>query len=238
MITKNQVKLIKSLALKKNRVKHQLFVVEGRKSVSELLKSDYTIKLLFATNKWADDHPNFDVVRVSLRELARITNYNSADDVLAIVKIKKNKLTDNKGVTLVLDNLNIPGNVGTIIRTCDWFGVSSIICSKDTVDIYNPKVIQASMGSIFRVNIVYTNLVKYLRTINSPVYAACLLGTDLRKQVFAKEMHLLVGNEANGVRDEILKLVDGKVNIKNPGSCADSLNVAVATSILLYEILS
>ncbi len=140
MVTKNQIKLIKGLALKKNRIKHQLFVAEGVKIAEELLNSDYEIVSLFATREWIARNTFETVIQVSNSELSRISNLKSSNEVLMLVKIKKHQIIDDEGITLVLDDINDPGNLGTIIRMCDWFGVKQIICSKNTVDIYNPKV--------------------------------------------------------------------------------------------------
>ncbi len=236
MITKNQIKLIKSLAFKKNRTKHQLFVVEGKKNVAELLTSDYKIDSLFATNDWICQKSNIDVLRVSTSELKRISNQKNPNEVLALVKMKNCQIPSDFGLRLVLDDISDPGNMGTIIRMCDWFGVSTIICSANTVDVYNPKVVQATMGSIFRVTIVSTKLTEYLKGVKSPIYGACMSGKSVRDISFPKDLHLVMGNEANGIRKENLKLINKKVKIENPGKKTESLNVAVATSILLHEI--
>ena len=132
MITQNQIKLINSLALKKNRSKHQLFVVEGKKNVAELINSDYEIDSLYATNNWINENPYENAVNVSHSQLERISSQKNPNSVLAIVKIKDDSIIADSGITLVLDDINDPGNMGTIIRMCDWFGVSSIVCSNNT----------------------------------------------------------------------------------------------------------
>ena len=149
MITKRQIKLIKSLATKRNRIKHQLFVVEGIKNVEDLLKSDYEIDTIFATNEWIKSHLKVNAISVTNLELERISNYKSPNEVLALVRIKKHQNVVCNGLTLVLDNINDPGNFGTIIRTCDWYNVRLIVCSNNTVDMYNHKVVQSAMGSLF-----------------------------------------------------------------------------------------
>ena len=238
MITKRQIKLIRSLALKRNRIKHQLFVVEGEKSVKELLSSDYEIDILFATNKWIKNNLAVNAMAVTNSELSRISNQKTPNEVLAIVKIKNHEIVSDKGgVTLVLDNINDPGNMGTIIRTCDWFNVQSIICSCETVDMYNPKVVQSAMGSLFRVAIIYTNLTEYLRHVNTPIYGACLEGQNIKDAILNRNLHLVVGNEANGITKDVLNLITSSLHIKRIGK-AESLNVAVATSILLNKICS
>ena len=232
MITKNQIKFIKSLSLKKNRIKEQLFIAEGEKIVSELLRSDFEIKNIYATKEWKVNNDN--ITQISNAELQRISNLKSPNKVLAVVQFKNNKIIKHDGITLVLDEINDPGNLGTIIRMCDWFGVKQIICSKNTVDIFNPKVVQSAMGSAFRVQVNYIDLENYLSDIKTPIYGAFMDGKNLKEVKLPKSAHLVMGNEANGISAEINKLVTDKVAIKNIGKSAESLNVAVATSILLH----
>ena len=238
MITKHQIKFIRGLSLKKNRVKHQLFVVEGKKNITELLDSDYEVDSLFATNDWINEHPTINTIKLSNAELERISNHKSPNEVLAIVKIKNYSIPSDAGLTLVLDGINDPGNMGTIIRMCDWFGVKAIVCSISTVDSHNPKVVQSAMGSIFRVAIIYTDLLEYLKGVESSIYAAFMDGENVKNISFPKNLHLVMGNEANGITKEISQLISKKVKIKNVGEKIESLNVAVATSILLHEISS
>ncbi|MBT3570839.1 MAG: RNA methyltransferase [Flavobacteriales bacterium] len=232
MITKNQIKFIKSLSLKKNRIKEQLFIAEGEKVVSELLRSDFEIKNIYATKEWKVSNDN--ITQISNAELQRISNLKSPNKVLAVVQFKIHKIIKHDGITLVLDDINDPGNLGTIIRMCDWFGVKQIICSKNTVDIFNPKVVQSAMGSAFRVQVNYTDLENYLSEIKTPIYGAFMDGKNLKEVKLPKSAHLVLGNEANGISAEINKLITDKVAIKNIGNSAESLNVAVATSILLH----
>lgn len=232
MITKNQIKFIKSLSLKKNRIKEQLFIAEGEKVVSELLRSDFEIKNIYATKEWKVSNDN--ITQISNAELQRISNLKSPNKVLAVVQFKNHKIIKHDGITLVLDDINDPGNLGTIIRMCDWFGVKQIICSKNTVDIFNPKVVQSAMGSAFRVQVNYTDLENYLSDIKTPIYGAFMDGKNLKEVKLPKSAHLVMGNEANGISAEINKLITDKVAIKNIGKSAESLNVAVATSILLH----
>ena len=233
MITKNQIKFIKSLSLKKNRIKEQLFIAEGEKVVSELLRSDFEIKNIYATKEWEVSNDN--ITQISNAELQNISNLKSPNKVLAVVQFKNHKIIKHDGITLVLDEINDPGNLGTIIRMCDWFGVKQIICSKNTVDIFNPKVVQSAMGSAFRVQVHYTDLENYLSDIKTPIYGAFMDGKNLKEVKLPKSAHLVMGNEANGISPEINKLITDKVSIKNIGKSAESLNVAVATSILLHE---
>jgi len=235
VITKNQIKYIRGLALKKNRVKEQCFVVEGEKSVAELLRSSFQIIDLFATKQWIAENNYDNANEVSVTELARISNLKSANNVLAVVKFNEEIKEKISGVTLVLDDINDPGNLGTIIRVCDWFGVEQIVCSKNTVDFYNPKVVQSTMGSLFRVSVLYTDLNKYLAKTTIPIYGAFMDGENIKSSNTNENIHLVMGNEANGISKEVEKYISKKVAIKNIGGNTESLNVAIATAILLYE---
>ena len=240
MITKNQIKFIKGLSLKKNRLKSKLFIVEGEKNVNELLNSKFEIEQIYATKQFSainSDQKSF-VTLVSNEELSSISNLNSPNNVLAIVRFCHQELENNNGITLVLDDVNDPGNFGTIIRLCDWFGVSQLICSMNTVDCYNPKVVQSAMGSLFRVNIKYLFLDTYLADIDLPIYGAYMDGVDVKGQEFPKQAYLIMGNESKGISKSISKYITNKVSIKNIGENAESLNVAAATSILLHEFCS
>ena len=238
MITKNQIQFIKSLKFKKNRIKHQLFIVEGQKNIKELLDSNYEYISIYATNSWMKLNKGINATYISDNELKSISNQKNPNEVLAIVKIKNYKTILNSGVVLVLDDINDPGNMGTILRICDWFGICQIVCSNNTVDIYNSKVVQSSMGSIFRVNVVYTNLSDYLLKIKTPIYGAFVDGKSIGDVSFPKNFHLVMGNEANGISEKINRLITKKVSIHNVSKKTDSLNVAVATSIFLYEIFN
>ena len=236
MINKNQIKLIKSLSLRKNRLKHKLFLVEGDKNVLELINSDFDVHTIFANTNWSKLNPTVNVTLVSNKELSKISNQKNPNNVLAIAVIKESKISNERGVVLVLDDISDPGNFGTIIRTCDWFGVTSIICSNNTVDVYNPKVVQSTMGSIFRVKIIYTDLAKYLKNVKSVIYGTLFDGNNIKEVDFKDDVHIVMGNESNGISKEISNLISEKIKINSKCSKADSLNVAVATSILLYEI--
>jgi len=240
MITKNQIRYIRGLSLKKNRMKEQCFIVEGERSLSELLDSSFEVVELFALKDWINDNKEVceKVQVVNFKELERISNLKSPNKVLAVVKIKNYQILSGTGVTLVLDDINDPGNMGTIIRMCDWFGVNSIVCSNNTVDSYNPKVVQSAMGSIFRVPITYTNLSNYLKGVTSQIYGSFMDGENLKNVSFSKNLHLVMGNEANGITKEISQFITTKVKIENVGKKTESLNVAVATSIFLHEIYS
>ncbi len=238
MLTKNQQKLIRSLHEKKNRTELGLFLVEGEKSVSELLKSDFEIEILLTTTDFFDKYGEsirdkskiYEIVNQS--EIEKVSAFETNDSVLAVVKQKENKDIEEKGLILVLDEIKDPGNLGTIIRMSDWYGVSKIIASKNTVDFYNPKVITASMGSFTRTNIFYTDLNDYLSKTKLPIYGAFLEGENVHNVNYPKDGILIMGNESNGISKEIENLVKEKITIPSYGK-TESLNVAMATAIIL-----
>ena len=244
MISKNEIKLIKSLSTKKNRLKELLFVVEGEKMIDELLSSNYKIKKIYGTKKWFENNFSkldlIDFQKISSYELCRISNFKNPNGVLALVEMFSNKLDYSSltGTTLILDSINDPGNLGTIIRTCDWFNVRNLICSKDTVDVYNNKTIQSTMGSIFRVNVYYFELIEFFVNINSKpqTYAATLDGENLKKVKNQKDNFLIIGSESHGISDYLMKFIDEKVKIENVSAGGESLNAAIATGIILYQL--
>ena len=236
-ISKNQLKIITSLSQKKYRQKHNLFIAEGVKVVNELLNSSFKIDTLFATDDFETNISSDKIVRISEKDLQKISNLKSSNKVLGLFKIPDEKPFHNKGLTIALDAINDPGNLGTIIRLCDWFGVAQLICSKDTVDCYNQKVVQASMGSLTRVSIKYLDLETYLKETELPTFIADMDGENVYKTDLPKEAILIMGNEANGISDEIKKLIKNKISIPRFGETqeTESLNVATATAILLSE---
>ncbi|WP_339886294.1 RNA methyltransferase [Polaribacter vadi] len=236
-ISKNQLKLITSLSQKKYRQKNSLFIAEGIKVVNELLNSSFQVDILFATDDFETTISSDKIVRISEKDLQKISNLKSPNKVLGLFKIPDEKPLQQKGLTIVLDAINDPGNLGTIIRLCDWFGVTQLICSKDTVDCYNPKVVQASMGSLTRISIQYIALENYLQETNLPSFIADMNGENVYKSTLPKEAILVMGNEANGVSDEIRALIKNKISIPRFGETqeTESLNVATATAILLSE---
>ena len=243
MLTKNQIKHIKSLQIKKNRYHLSQFIIEGEKMVEELLLSKMSINRIFGTKKWIDKNSSklslteFNVVTES--ELAMISNLTNPNNVLALVNINPQKFNYNdlNSITLILDEINDPGNLGTIIRLCDWFNVSNIICSKNSVDVFNSKVVQSSMGSLFRVNIFYKDLISFFNDCpyDRPIYGTFLSGINIKDVVIEKDSFIIMGNEANGISRPIELLVDERLTINNIGGKAESLNIASATSILLYQ---
>jgi TrmH family RNA methyltransferase len=236
-ISKNQVKVITSLSQKKYRQKHKLFIAEGIKVVNELLNSSFEIDTLFAVDNFKTDISSDKIIRIAQKDLQKISNLKTPNKVLGLFKIPDEIPLQINGVTIALDAINDPGNLGTIIRLCDWFGVSQLVCSKETVDCYNQKVVQASMGSLTRVSIIYTDLETYLHETHLPTFIADMDGENIYKTTLPKEAILIMGNEANGVSDEIKALIKNKISIPRFGETqrTESLNVATATAILLSE---
>lgn len=237
MLSISQKKQVNFLKQKKFRTTFNSFIIEGVKMIEELLLSDYEVETIYATADWSDDNLEIDCVIVSEKELGQISSLKTPNKVLAVVK-QKESVTANfsTNLTIALDKLQDPGNMGTIIRTADWFGIDTIVCSKDSVDIYNPKVLQATMGSFFRVNIVYVDLPEFFNSNKAlTVYGALLDGENIyQKTLIEKGAVLLMGNESKGISNELLPFVTERVMIPNFGK-AESLNVATATAILCSE---
>ncbi len=238
MISKNDAKYIQSLYHKKTRDEEGLFVAEGPKLVNELLKSDFEIKHIYALNEWMPDNNAISgLTIIEETELQKISNLQTPNQVLAIVKMPgiNQEPVLNKTLTLVLDGIQDPGNMGTILRIADWFGIYQVIASEDTVDIYSPKVVQATMGSIARVKVWYKSLSQLLAGVPVKIYGAMLNGDDVYKTGQIKEGLLVIGNEGGGIRKEVLPFVKYPLTIPKRGG-AESLNAAVATGIILSHI--
>ena len=243
MISKNQIKFVRSLQLKKNRDFNNCFVVEGEKIVDEIIQSDFSIYQIFATKEWLLSNLNIvaeQTHQISEKELERISTLKTPNKVLVVVEKAERELkisTITKGLTLVLDEIKDPGNLGTIIRACDWFGVSNIICSNNSVDIYNPKVVQATMGSLARVKVHYTDIEGVINQLpnNFPIYGACMDGKNVTDIVIEKDAILIIGNESFGISKKVNQLIKQRIIIPRKKEGAESLNVAIATSILLHE---
>jgi TrmH family RNA methyltransferase len=238
-LSNNQLKLIASLQQKKYRQKHKLFVAEGVKVVEELLNSSFVLEKLFSTNDCAIDVASDQKIEITAVELKKISQLKTPNKVLGLFQIPEEKEVSSEGLVVALDAINDPGNLGTIIRLCDWFGVSQLVCSSDTVDCFNQKVVQASMGSLTRVDIVYTDLLEFLQETNASVFAADMNGKNVYKAKLPKEAVLVMGNEANGISNKIMDLVHSKISIPRFGNTqqTESLNVATATAILLSEFM-
>ena len=234
-LSKNHIKLITSLSQKKYRQKHKLFVVEGVKVVQEFLNSSYELEIVFSTDTDFSSTDKF--IEVTDQELKKISSLKNPNKVLAIFKIPNQINPIMGGLILALDSINDPGNLGTIIRLCDWFGIEQLVCSNETVDCFNSKVVQASMGSLTRVAVSYLDLKKYLQNASVPIFIADMDGLNVYKTKLPDSAVLVLGNEANGISDEIKQLVTTKITIPRYGAFqqTESLNVATASAILLSE---
>ncbi len=237
MLSKNQIKLITSLQQKKQRFAHQLFFAEGIKVIQELLESNYELIHLYTTQNDFQEVSNDKKVIIDPNDLKKITALATANTCLAVFKIPNEKKIIESGLILALDAIRDPGNLGTILRLCDWFGINQIICSKETVDIYNPKVVQATMGSIARVNVNYIDLEPFIAQTNLPIFGTFMDGTTIYKTNLPQEGIIIMGNEANGISPEIEKLIKNRLTIPRFGTLqkTESLNVATATAIVLSE---
>ena len=237
MVSKSQIKLLTSLQQKKYRNKLGLFIAEGPKVIKELLTSGVDLDSLFSTEK--NLNPAKNEFLVSEKELQKISFFKTANTSVALFKIPPAKPLLKDCTTVVLDSIRDPGNLGTIIRLCDWFGINQLVCSEDTVDCYNPKVSQATMGSIARVQINYTDLTNFIKESKLPIYGASLSGENIYKHTLPEKVILVMGNEANGISSEINSLLTNRITIPQYGEQQDteSLNVASATAILLSELM-
>lgn len=237
MVVKSQIKLIKNLQQKKYRIEHGLFVAEGAKMVRELLNSDIRPYAIYVSDPEVLEIKTDLVELVSSSELKRMSGMVAPNRALGVFFIPKPIAVDFSDWVVALDDVRDPGNLGTIIRLCDWFGIHHLICSKHTVDCYNPKVLQATMGSIARVNVLYTDLQCFLEGAKSPIHGTFMDGDNVYANKLPGRGILVMGNEANGISKTIEGLVGKKMSIPQfRGGTAESLNVAVATSILLSEI--
>ncbi len=240
MVSKNEVKYIQSLYQKKNREAEQLFVAEGPKLVEELLQADFSIKTIYATAAWLEQHGSLPVAarEVQPEELARLSHQQTPNQVLAVVAQRAAGALPQlkQRLTLVLDGIRDPGNLGTIIRIADWFGITQIIAGDDTVELYNPKVIQSTMGSFIRVKLWYTQPDAVLANAGIPVYGALLQGKAVQQCAKVSEGLLVIGNESKGIRENLLPLITHAITIPRIGG-AESLNAAVATGILLSHLV-
>ena len=240
MLSKSEVKYIQSLSQKKFRGEENLYIIEGPKIIDEALTVvPQHLKIIYALPQWIETNKNkvsdIEVKKITEGDLERISLLKTPNKALALMEIPWSEgfLLKKNNLTLVLDGIQDPGNVGTIIRIADWFGVAQIICSADCADVYNNKVVQATMGSIFRVEVFYTNLPEWLSAQNDvPVIGAMLDGMSLNSFGKVTNGLLVIGNESQGIRQEVLPYVNQKVTIEKTGH-AESLNAAVATGIIL-----
>ncbi len=237
MLSKNQSKLITSLKQKKYRIQHRLFIAEGIKVVNELLSSDYELEKLFCIEDCDTLFEAYNPQIISEKELSKISNLSTPNKVLGLFKIPTLFKIKEEGLIVALDDISDPGNLGTIIRLSDWFGVSQIVCSKNTVDCYNAKVVQATMGSLARVPITYMDIEEFLKETELPVYGAVMNGDTIYSNKLKQNAVLVMGNESNGISEEIALLLTIKITIPrfSKTTITESLNVATATAILLNE---
>ena len=249
MLSKSQIQLITSLGINKFRRINGRFIAEGPKLVQELLQSSYTAETLYATEEWIHENrpginKDFQIIPITENELNRISCLKKPNQVLAVVKIpdQQEELPDmDKNLVLMLDNISDPGNLGTIIRTADWFGVQHIICSENCANVYNPKVVQATMGSVFRIKIQYKMLKKILQIlpVKIPIYGTLLDGNNIYEADLEKNGVILIGNESHGISENLLPFVKKKIRIPgyspSKSSSAESLNASIAAAIVLAE---
>ena len=232
MVGKNQIRFLKSLALKKNRIKYNKIVVEGTKTIKEFIDSKYKLDQLYSLDSKKIN--NFKPEIITKSQLKSISSQKTPYGTLAVFNIADKSIKDSS-FYVVLDNISDPGNLGTIIRTCEWFGINQIICSKSSVDCYNPKVIQSSMGSLSRVDVIYADIPKFLKSKNIPIYAADIEGQKLGKSKISDKCIWVFGSESHGISDKIKKLVDISFTIPkyNENVKTESLNLSTSLAIIL-----
>jgi TrmH family RNA methyltransferase len=237
MVSKNQIKLITGLQQKKYRKQHNLFFAEGIKVVQELLNSNFELHQLFTTENIFTGLDKSRVEVVTEAELKKISALTTPQTCLALFTIPDERPVPDNGLIVALDDVRDPGNLGTIIRLCDWFGIGHVVCSDQCVDVYNPKVVQATMGSLTRVNVVYTNLTDYLKKTSLPVFGTFMDGATIYSKELPQDGIIVMGNEANGISAEAEALCSDRIAIPRFGDLkqTESLNVATATAIILSE---
>lgn len=237
MVSKNQIKLITSLQQKKYRNEHQLFIAEGVKVIQELLQSNFVLEHLFVTEAIFEEVSLSQKTWVKEPDMKRISALNTPSSCLAIFKIPTKTKIETQGLIVALEDIRDPGNLGTIIRLCDWFGVTQLVCSSETVDVYNPKVIQSTMGSIKRVNVSYVDLNTFISESKLPVFGTFMDGKNVYNEQLPKEAILIFGNEANGISSHLENGIKNRIAIPRFGDVqeTESLNVATATAIFLSE---
>ena len=237
MVSKNQIKTITALQQKKFRRQDKLFFAEGIKVVQELLNSNFQLQHLYTTEALFKGIPTNKVTLVTPDELKKISALTTPQACLALFTIPDEKPVPDTGLIVALDEVRDPGNLGTIIRLCDWFGISHLVCSLQCVDSYNPKVVQATMGSLARVNVVYTHLQDYLSNTKLPVYGTFMDGNNIYKEAMQQDGIIVMGNEANGISAEVEALTTQRIAIPRFGNLqqTESLNVATAAAIILSE---
>jgi len=247
MLSKNKLKIIQSLNHKKGREKENCFLAEGDKIVTEALKSNFHVDYLIATSKFIDSHsllcpPSGNIIEVTKKEIQTASLLQSPQNAMAVIHLPKRLFSVsslNNQFSLALDSIQDPGNLGTIIRIADWFGIHHILCSEDTVDCFSPKVIQASMGAIFRVKVHFTDMesaMKKIKELKIPAFGTFLDGDNIFKELLPSTGILVMGNEGNGISEKISHYIDKRLTIPSFGkSGTESLNVGTATAICCAE---
>ena len=243
MLSRNEIKYLSSLQQIKHRRLNNSFLVEGTKIVEELCREKTKgVKNIYALSGWIENKKNipFPYTQISAKELDRISSFSSPNQVVAEMEIPMQKLDSNifdNQLCLMLDNISDPGNLGTIIRTADWFGIHHIICSKNSVDLYNPKTIQSTMGSFLRTNVYYEDLVPLLSNCNAPIFGTLLNGENLYSIEKKENGIIIIGNESKGISEEVEKHVSHRVTIPHfdNNSHVESLNASVAAAIVMAE---
>jgi TrmH family RNA methyltransferase len=240
MLSKANIKFIKSLQVKKYRKQEQCFLVEGAKSVLELLSSDFEIVKILGTSEFLagiQRRTSAEIIEVRENELDGLGQFQSNNSALAVVKMKPNLAftISPQEYALVLDDLRDPGNLGTIIRTADWYGINKIIASDETADVYNPKVITSTMGSFARVKVFYTRLQEYLPAVKANIYGAYLEGSNVHHTKFAAGGLVVIGSESHGISENLQRYITDKITIPGFGK-AESLNAAIAAAVIMDNI--
>lgn len=240
MLTAHKIKVFQSLDKKKFRQKYNLFLVEGNKIISELKNSSYKIKEIYSTQPSELSFLTTESHLITERDLKKISFLQTPKDSVAVVEIPETELLPSQNIQIILDGIQDPGNLGTIIRLCDWFGIEQVICSQDTVDLYNPKVIQSTKGSFARVNVVYTDIEEFLSQNIAVNIGTDMVGESIYQFNFPEKFNLILGNEGNGMRPNVEKLVSQSITIPRFGKnkSTESLNVSMATGIILGQIFS
>ena len=237
MVTKSELKYIQSLSDKKVRLETGCFIAEGVKLVGEMIAAGYPLKAVYALDSWESPDATLEVTRIEAFELEKMSMLQTPNQVLAVAMMpQKKEAIDLAGpLTIVLDGIQDPGNMGTIIRTADWFGITQIVASEDTVDVYNPKVIGATMGSFMRVSVTYKNLAEWIPTVKLPVYGALLEGENVFTIKAPQKGLLVIGSEGKGIRENILDFITHPVTIPKIGE-AESLNAGIAAGIIVAQL--
>ncbi len=244
MLNKRTIQFLKSLKDKSTRYTEGYFLAEGSKTAVEILASNLHIEAIYATTDWCNLFPKYKnsskLVVCTQKEIEQISSLKSTRDVVLQVEINNKKLENNNlesNFTIVLDEIQDPGNLGTIIRIADWYGIKNIVCSLNTADCYNNKCIQATMGSIARVQVLYTNLVTFLENNKLPIYGAFMDGENISTAKIEKPAILIIGNEGKGVNPNLHQFITKKISIKRFGE-AESLNAAIATAIICDKMIN